>query len=320
MTTEQPFRVSVIDPVEPAIQKTKDILFNPFDLGRWFVIGFCAWLANLGQGGFNFNGRLPFGKHQSGDELFARVHDFIMNNLPLVIIIGSIVVVIVIIVSIVLLWLNSRGKFMFLDCVAKNKAEVKNPWNRFSQQANSLFLFRLVVGFVGFIVFALIIGGIILLAFLCRRDWPHPNIGAIAGIIMLVLIMIPAAVAFAVFLKFTMDFVVPIMYLRRCSSVRGWEQFWQLLADNKGKFTLYILFQIVISMVIGTIVIAAMCLTCCMACCIMAIPYIGTVFILPLLVFQRAYSLMYLRQFGSVLDVFVPETTIIGELKNDEQL
>ena len=109
MTTEQPFRVSVIDPVEPAIQKTKDILFNPFDLGRWFVIGFCAWLANLGQGGFNFNGGLPFDKHQSGDELLARVHDFIMNNLPLVIIIGSIVVVIVIIVSIVLLWLNSRG-------------------------------------------------------------------------------------------------------------------------------------------------------------------------------------------------------------------
>jgi hypothetical protein len=51
MTPEQPNKVSVIDPISPAIQRVKDILFKPFNLGKWFVIGFCAWLAYLGSGG-----------------------------------------------------------------------------------------------------------------------------------------------------------------------------------------------------------------------------------------------------------------------------
>ena len=51
MNSEQLNRVSVIDPVTPAIDRVKLILFRPFDLGKWFVIGFCAWLAYLGTGG-----------------------------------------------------------------------------------------------------------------------------------------------------------------------------------------------------------------------------------------------------------------------------
>jgi hypothetical protein len=53
--------ISVIDPISPAIDRVKLILFQPFDLAKWFVIGFCAWLAYLGQRGFNFNFRFsPF--------------------------------------------------------------------------------------------------------------------------------------------------------------------------------------------------------------------------------------------------------------------
>ena len=47
MITERPDRVSVIDPITPAIERAKIMLFRPFELKRWFVIGFCAWLAYL---------------------------------------------------------------------------------------------------------------------------------------------------------------------------------------------------------------------------------------------------------------------------------
>jgi hypothetical protein len=46
--------------------------------------------------------------------------------------------------------------------------------------------------------------------------------------------------------------------------------------------------------------------TCCCACCFMVIPYIGTVFLLPILVFGRSYSLYYLAQYGREYNVFVP--------------
>jgi hypothetical protein len=107
-----------------------------------------------------------------------------------------------------------------------------------------------------------------------------------------------------------MDFVVPIMFLRTTSCTGGWREFLGLLSANKARFALYILFQIVIAIAIGAIILAAVCVTCCCAACILAIPYIGTVLILPLLVFKRAYSLLYFRQFGPQFDVFSPETEV----------
>jgi len=49
--------------------------------------------------------------------------------------------------------------------------------------------------------------------------------------------------------------------------------------------------------------------TCCIAGCLFALPYLGTVFLLPILVFERAYSLHYLAQFGPDYDVFAPPAT-----------
>jgi hypothetical protein len=43
-----PAQVSVIAPIQPAIERARRLLFQPFDLARWFAIGFCAWLARLG--------------------------------------------------------------------------------------------------------------------------------------------------------------------------------------------------------------------------------------------------------------------------------
>ncbi len=81
-----------------------------------------------------------------------------------------------------------------------------------------------------------------------------------------------------------------------------------MLTGNKGRFTIYILFQIVISLAVGIIVMACVCITCCCLGCILAIPYIGTVLLLPLSVFGRSYSLLYLRQYGSSFDVFSSES------------
>jgi hypothetical protein len=70
------------------------------------------------------------------------------------------------------------------------------------------------------------------------------------------------------------------------------------------------LFQAVIAIAIGIIVMMLIFGTCCCAACFLAIPYIGTVLVLPLLVFKRAYSLCYLRQFGPRFDVFICQVTM----------
>jgi len=54
-------------------------------------------------------------------------------------------------------------------------------------------------------------------------------------------------------------------------------------------------------------VLIVVLMTCCIAGCFMAIPYLGTVLLLPVLIFYRAYSLHFLAQFGPEYDVFPPD-------------
>jgi len=297
-------KVSVIDPVGKAVDRVKEVLFNPFDIGRWFIIGFCAWLARFGQGGGSGGGFNPAGAGEGPSP--AQVKAWFIEHLPMIISIGLGIFLLVMVFGIIFLWLSSRGRFMFLHCVALNKAEVKAPWHKFRNEGNSLFVFRLVLGIAGFICIAVPGGALVLLAIMLAGSSVCATPALFVGITTLVLTAIIIGILFALTGKFTKDFVVPIMYLRRCRCLDGWGEFWHLLGSNKARFTLYILFQMLISMAIGAIIMALACATCCCAACIFAIPYIGTVALLPIFVFVRSYSLYYLAQYGGQYDVFIP--------------
>jgi len=47
--------IEIFKPFGEAFELMQKILFQPFDIKKWLVIGFAAWLANLGGGGgFNY--------------------------------------------------------------------------------------------------------------------------------------------------------------------------------------------------------------------------------------------------------------------------
>lgn len=299
MEEYQQLNISVIDPIADAIERTKFILFSPFDIGKWFTIGFCAFLAFLGEGGgSNFNGLGNFGNKGNAQSF----QNAISTQLPLILTIAAFVIVIGIAIAALIFWLSSRGRFMFLHCVAKNVAEIKVPWSAYKSQGNSLFLFRISVAIIMMLIVAIIGGGIFLSALLISG-----GAQVVLGVVLIVFLamgLLSVVLTSALTLKFTKDFVVPIMYLHRCTCVEGWRLFMPLLTSNKGNFTLYILFQIVINMAIGTMIVLLVVFTCCIAGCIMAIPYIGAVLTLPLTVFMRSYSLYYFRQYSPQYNVF----------------
>jgi hypothetical protein len=121
------------------------------------------------------------------------------------------------------------------------------------------------------------------------------------------LLFLGAAIAFAIVQKLTLDFVVPIMFLRRNRCLAAWRELGSLISGYVGTFILYFLFQIVLAIAIAVIVFGAIIITCCIAGCLMLIPYVGTVLLLPVLMFKRCYSLYFLAQFGRDYDVFPPE-------------
>src|SRR5262245_20669536 len=130
--------ISVVAPISPAIEHTKQVLFRPIALGKWFVLGFCAWLAQLGEGGggFNFQVRVPGpipgpGPAQNPAQVpgpapppappdrLQQAMDWVQANLGLVIGIVVAVVLVGVAIGLLLTWLRSRGTFLFLDGVAR---------------------------------------------------------------------------------------------------------------------------------------------------------------------------------------------------------
>src|SRR5207244_12575298 len=56
MNGDEP-KIEIFQPFGEAFELMKKILFQPFDFKKWLVIGFAAWLSNLGGGGYNFRYR-----------------------------------------------------------------------------------------------------------------------------------------------------------------------------------------------------------------------------------------------------------------------
>jgi hypothetical protein len=67
----------------------------------------------------------------------------------------------------------------------------------------------------------------------------------------------------------------------------------------------YLLFQIVLALAVVALVLIAVLVTCCIAGCLLILPYLGTVLLLPVLVFSRSYSLYYLGQYANQYNVFL---------------
>ncbi len=114
--------IEYFKPLGRAWNRMKMALFKPFDLTKWFVIGFSAFLAGLTGGG-----RGPSSSRWGEDASFREFIEFpntawkwLVDHPGWFIAIISIAVVLFA-VAITFTWLSSRGNFMFLDNVAQDK-------------------------------------------------------------------------------------------------------------------------------------------------------------------------------------------------------
>jgi hypothetical protein len=293
--------ISVIDPISQAIDRTRDVLFRPFDAGKWLVLGFCAWLAQLGQGAGGSSGRSSINESTDLRHEFHHAWEWVLDHLVPVVVIGSIVFAVLFVVWLLLLWLSSRGKFIFLDGVVNNRGAVVEPWHRHRERANSLFLFRFVLGLVG----ALVILGLVLVMLATMWIGAESQMAKpvlVLSVIALVLSAIGVAIILGLIGLAIEDFVVPLMYLRGYSAGAAWSEFSALLGARPGAFVLYVVIRLVVSLVVGLIALTI----CCATCCIVLLPYLGTVITLPLWVFKRCYSVYFLSQFGPEYACFAP--------------
>jgi len=208
-------------------------------------------------------------------------------------------------VWLVILWLNCRGKFMFLHCVVCDRAEVEVPWHKYAAAGNSLFRFRIALALAVMLLMLPLLGFLVadILRMVLREEADLPGVMLAVG---LGLALVLFGIVCAIIHKFIVDFIVPLMFLRGGTCVSAWREFLGMLGARPGQFVIYLLFQIVLHIVISILIIMAFLVTCCIACCLLIIPFLGTGLLLPILIFRRAFSLYFLAQFGPQYDVFAP--------------
>jgi hypothetical protein len=274
-------------------------------LKKWFIIGFTAFLAGLMDGPHG-NGPMQFSKKNDFNfedllSLPERALEWIVEN-PGWFIFFVILAVIVIVILVVLLYLSSRGKFMFLDNVVHSKAEVAKPWRQFLKQGNSLFLWRLGFGIICLLIFS---SFIVLFFSIYRESFLEEfPMMYIVGMVFIFLLLLIAALYISLFVD---HFIIPIMYKNDLTILQALNQFLPLLLRHFMQFIIYglLIFLLTIMVIIGVILVGIF--TCCIGFLLLIIPYISSVFTLPISYSFRAYSLEFLAQFGEEYNCF-PKT------------
>lgn len=288
-------KVEIFKPFGEAFDLTKKILFQPFNLEKWCLIGLTAFLAHL-AGGFNFNfaPRGPFLGRRNSQFWDDLKNNFTPDQIPGWLIPVVLCVVLVgIAVAIVLVWVGSRGRFMFVDCIVHDRAAIVRPWNEYAREGNSLFLFSLVAALIVFGLVAIAA----LLGFLLMRGYEK---GVPVGLILELLIFIPLLLVTLLFWTFSREFMVVTMYRQRCAALAAFRKVMTLISQHPGPIILFVLFSVALGMGVAMVSVAAMCVTCCLA----ALPYVGTVILLPVHVALQGYSLFFMRQFGPDFDAW----------------
>ena len=303
--------LSVIAPLGVAVGRTRRILFEPFQLRKWLRLGLCAFLMGSAPltpiaSGLNLNNQSDSGETTIRPEAILA---WIQEHLSLILTVAAVVLVVGSVLTLLLTWLSSRARFMLLDGVIHNRADLAAPWRRYRREGNALFRFRVVVGVIGLALLALIVAVplVVSLADLLAGVISLRVVAAGLAATLLLLVWILAMELIAVLL---LDFVAPVMLLRQVPVLPAWRIVIDaLVRPQPVGFALYLLARVLLNGAIGTLAMLVVVLSCCLA----LVPYLGSVLLLPLTLFQISYPLAYLEQLGPQWAVFAPERSATAQ-------
>jgi hypothetical protein len=292
--------ISYSQPLTRAWERTRAALFRRPDWPkRWFVIGFAAFLS--GRVGMSGTWQFEFDPWDGGPS--AREFAGGLLTDPVLPWLAAELAVLGLALWVVLLWISSRGRFVFLDNVVRGHRHIAEPWRRHAIQGNSLFVWRLVFLLIAFGVSALLIGPPLVLGG-AGTALTGGGLWAAGGVFVAVVFAVLIGIAAAYVRCFLDSFVIPIMYRDGLTTNDAWRRFLPLLRAHTAEFLLYGLLLFFLVLAVSVVVLVAGLLTCCIGWILIAIPYVGTVLLLPIWFTYRGYGPEFLAQFGPEWSVF----------------
>lgn len=283
---------------EKTFERVNYLLFKPFDIIKWLIFGFGAFLSSLGRSNyFNFS----FRNFNFDDINKTDLKEAFFTTFPLFLVTIIGIFFIILAIFLIFLWLSSRGTFIFIHQLSKNSPEIIKPFKEYSHLADSLFFFRLFMILISFFLFLTLL---IIFSFCFGFSLIFEN--PFNKLPMIIIIFISLLLAFLFFLidGLLFDFVAPLMLKRDEKVLKTFSLFLkELFFPNFQYFLLFYLLKI--GLIFGSTFL--ICLVTCFSCCMTCIPYISSVILLPISSFFRIFSLTFLSEFGKEYDIFAEE-------------
>ena len=297
--------VSAIDAARDAIAHTRRHLF-PIRPQRWLVLGLLAFLDQCGRGGGGGGGSSGWRTHRpewpgggwQGDipGSLHRLADWLSAHAALVALGAMGGLILLAVLMAVVLWINARGTFMYLDNVASGRSDVARPWREHAAPAWSYFGWRfgltLAAGFVILFAAGLVVAAA--MALLRSRPESAPVALAAAGLVPVVLLLVLALPLLILAGLALRDFVAPLQLTTGLPCGQATRVLEGLVTEHPGAFLLYLLLKLGVAVASGLVIVLGGCMTCCLG----FLPVVMQTVFQPLFFFERAYSLFLLRQMG----------------------
>ncbi len=288
---------ALFTPLERAWERTRRTLFLPFDLRRWIAIGLAAFLAGLGGGRAGISWRLGFPPHYTYylERPWRGVLDFFAG--PVWLVFGGVFAIASVAIGLALLWVSSRGKFIFLDNVLHERGALVQPWKRLGTLGNSLFLWRLGLLLALLFAFAVLLSPMLWLGHEMNGEkWMRPVAAATSTTaVLLIFVLVLVGATAALFLE---SFFVPLMYRGNLTALEAWQSLLPLLRKNAADFLLYVVLVLLAIIALALAWAISWIATCCILPLLLWVPLASTLVLLPLHTLFRLYSVEFLAQFG----------------------
>ncbi|WP_049925715.1 DUF7544 domain-containing protein [Halopiger goleimassiliensis] len=232
--------MDAVDDLGDAIDVTRELLL-PFRLRRWLKLT----VVVLFVGGFGFGGvavsdpTIYAGPDEPVPAPTPEVEELIENVLPFLLVVAAIGIV---------LWLAFRlvaaiMEFVFVESLRSEEVRIRRYARENLGRGIRLFLFRLA----GLLVVGSLVGIPMLYTI-----WTAPSLRAAAGTLLTIAAVgVPIALAFALLMRFTSEFVAPIMLLESRSVLGGWRRFWPTLRANWVEYAVYLVLVWILQLVIN---------------------------------------------------------------------
>jgi hypothetical protein len=293
--------VSPLDAAQEALGFTRRQLF-PFKFERWLALGFVAFLDQCGRTQAGLSARMPgwMPEHKGGEhppsDVISQAAAWLGAHVMVIMAIAAVILVVVLCFTALVLWINSRGVFMYLDDVATGRADVTRPWREHAARADSYFAwsFGITLGaLVGGIV--LLVPAVLVILRMVRGSSGFSlGVGVVMTLVVLGGLFLIFVLAFALASLALRDFVAPIQMKTGLSCGAAIGLFLELLRLHPGIFVVYVLLKVVFALVLAFVLMIAACVTCCCA----LVPVVTQTLLQPAFHFERAWSLFLLRPLG----------------------